>query len=321
MVNIMDRATNLCEISTLQEEFFALIVKQGKSINTIKNYRTDMECFNKFLNKIQHADLFGNEGLNIVLDYGGHLKKKYDSHNSRRRRIQTLRKFYDFLIEKGIVTENHIRKIPTSPKILDIPRPTPVNEVRELWNHLADRFKDSESKIEKLTAKRNQIIFLLIFTAGLKVSDISKLKESSILHDKEGELRVLVNPLKRDPYSIPLHPLFKDIYSEYQLLLEKVKKISDKTFDYILFNANPYKILAGSISARGIEIILEDFRKKLKINLTPKSLRQSCIFNWLNKNTEDSLVKEWLGVAPSYSLKLYRNHLLDNPFNDYFIGK
>ena len=52
---------------------------------------------------------------------------------------------------------------------------------------------------------------------------------------------------------------------------------------------------------------MEDYRRKLSIEITPKSLRQSAILNWLNRGHNDSTVKEWMGVAPSYSLKNYRD--------------
>jgi hypothetical protein len=54
-------------------------------------------------------------------------------------------------------------------------------------------------------------------------------------------------------------------------------------------------------------MIFEDYRNRLMITLTPKSLRQSCVFKWIHTGLDDSLLKEWLGLAPSYSLKPYRD--------------
>ena len=62
------------------------------------------------------------------------------------------------------------------------------------------------------------------------------------------------------------------------------QKFEDIEFNNFLFNANPYKILSGSLSARGIEIIFKEYSKKLKIEMTAKKLRQSCIFKWISKN-------------------------------------
>jgi hypothetical protein len=98
-----------------------------------------------------------------------------------------------------------------------------------------------------------------------------------------------------------------------------MKRDSNIKFDSVLFNANPYRILSGGLSSRGIEIIFEEFRKKLMINCTAKSLRQACIFKWLKQKHKDSQIKEWLGLAPSYNLKMYKEHLSNHAHDDGFL--
>ena len=61
---------------------------------------------------------------------------------------------------------------------------------------------------------------------------------------------------------------------------------------------------------------MEDYRKKLSIEITPKSLRQAAIINWLHLEVNDSTVKEWMGVAPSYSLKDYKKVKNDFVYSD-----
>ena len=87
-------------------------------------------------------------------------------------------------------------------------------------------------------------------------------------------------------------------------------------FNKLLFNANKHRILSGGLSARGIEITFEEFRKKTKIEITAKSLRQSCIYKWLNKKVPETTIKEWLGLAPSYSLRPYTSTKSDNFFEE-----
>jgi hypothetical protein len=52
--------------------------------------------------------------------------------------------------------------------------------------------------------------------------------------------------------------------------------------------------------------------------MTAKSLRQSCIFKWLNQNINHASIKEWLGVTPSYSLELYLEELKKDPSANVF---
>ncbi len=315
-LNTPSSTTN--SLLTLEAEFFTKLKTSGKSINTIKNYRTDIECFNKFLSEKQHSLDVNDFNFQKVSEYGEYLQNKYDSDNSRRRRVQALRIFFDFLVEKNIYSENPVRKLPSSPKFLDIPRPTTLPEVQKLWSHLCREVSTNVQLMPKLVALRNQMIFTLIYTGGLKVSDLSGLKFSHI--DVTGEKpRVLVTTTKRDPYTVELHPVFHTVFRNYSQMLIEGKKYCKLEFDELLFNANPFKILRGGLSPRGIELIFEDFRKRLSIVVTPKSLRQAAIFNWLGKGLNDGVIKEWLGVAPSYSLKLYKSHSKDHIYSEEFL--
>lgn len=300
-----------------QSDFFQHLQHKGRSVNTLKNYKTDLDCFNHYLIATQkHVNI---EGFSIpeIVEYGKFLETKYQSDNSRRRRIQALRLFFDYLVERAIFNSNPVRKVPTSPKFLDIPRPTHFSHVKTLWMHLLECEKKADSPLEKVKIKRNQLIFLLIYTGGLKVSDISDLQKDHFSFGKSP--RVMIIHPKRDPYTIALPDFFQGVYESYIHLLEKVKNAHGTEFNNIFFNANAHKILSGGISARGIELIFHSWRKKLVMEITPKSLRQSCIFTWLQKGLNATVIKESLGVSPSYSLKLYKDHLDNYAFSDDFL--
>jgi integrase/recombinase XerC len=304
-------------IIELQRDFYQHLQSKGRSRNTLKNYKTDLDCFNSYLLNKKVTTPFAKFSIPQIEEYGKYLDVKYTSDNSRRRRVQALRLFFDYLVTRGVFDHNPVRKIPTSPKFLDIPRPSNFTSVKTLWLYLLNEEKDQTNSLEKLKVKRNQLIFTLIYLGGLKVSDLSKLKRDHFSFAKK--CRVMIIHPKRDPYSIELPDFFRTIYESYINLLNKVCQASGLDFQDILFNANAHKILSGGLSARGIELIFDGWRKKLVIDMTPKSLRQSCIYTWLQKGLNDATIKEWMGVAPSYSLKPYKDHLMSHPFNDDFI--
>jgi site-specific recombinase XerD len=308
------------DILSLQKDFFNNLEKKGRSANTLKNYRTDLHCFNQYIEKQASKLSVAQLDIKSVQAYGQYLEARYNSDNSKRRRVQALRLFFDYLIETKIVDSNPVRSIPSSPKFLDIPRPTPLVDLKTLWQYLLEE-GHSTQKMNRLLAKRNQVIVLLIYSGALKVSDISQLKVDSItLPDSpEEDPRVLVSPPKRDSYTIPLCQAFVPVYQDYLSELRARQQEQDIEFDHILFNANPYRILAGGLSSRGLEIVFEEWRSKLMVTITPKSLRQACVFRWLHGHNSDGLIKEWMGVAPSYSLKLYKEHLNNHAYNDTFL--
>lgn len=294
-----------------QHEFLRNLEKAGKSFNTVKNYKADLQCFNTFLiDKQQHLKIKSFSSTQVQ-EYSQYLDKKYDSPNSVRRRVQALRLFFDFLMKEELFPDNPLKQMAVSPKVLDNPEPTPFPEVIKTYKLLKKRVKDTEN-LQELVNARNVVIFHLIYGAGLKVSDMAKLSFGGILKDKHN-YRVMVEHPKRDPYSIPLPLVFSRDFQFYKSKLQEHLKSSDLEIEELLFNANPYKILSGGLSPRGTELFFEDLRRELKTDMTAKSLRQSCIFKWLNQKVSHTTIKEWLGVTPSYSLELYLEELKKDP--------
>lgn len=299
-----------------QQEFLKLLERQGKSFNTVKNYKADLQCFNTFLiDKQEHLKIKSFSSTQVQ-EYSRYLDEKYPSPNSVRRRVQALRLFFDFLLGQELFPENPLKKMAVSPKVLDNPEPTPFPEVIKTYKLLKKRIKDTEG-LQQLVNARNVIIFHLIYGAGLKVSDMAKLSFGSILKDKN-DYRVMVEHPKRDPYSIPLPEIFNKDFVFYKNRLLEYQRNEELEMEELLFNANPYKILSGGLSPRGTELFFEELRREMKTETTAKSLRQSCIFKWLNMTVSHTTIKEWLGVTPSYSLELYLEELKKDPAGKVF---
>ncbi|MEX1100080.1 MAG: site-specific integrase, partial [Bacteriovoracaceae bacterium] len=116
-----------------QQRFLKELELKGKSFNTLKNYRTDLNIFNQFLAS-KNRPLFLKEiSAEQVKDYSRFLEQKYNSPNSIRRRIQALRIFFDWLMEKGLYGDNPIKKALVSPKVVDPPRPLPFKVAYALF--------------------------------------------------------------------------------------------------------------------------------------------------------------------------------------------
>lgn len=268
---------NKKKLDKWQDAFFKKIMAKGRSNNTIKNYRTDLACFNQYVTEHKKQTDIEKYSIPEIQEYGKYLEAKYKSDNSRRRRVQALRIFFDHLVEEGIFNANPVRKIPSSPKFLDIPRPASFSHIKSLWHTLLNDQRDAKSDLEKLKAKRNGIIFATVYLGGLKVSELSKIKVSSFSF--RDDIKAIITHEKRDPYTVTFPPIFGRLFYEYVELLEKVKKVQDVNFEHLLFNANAHKILSGGLSARGMELLFEEWRSRLMIQITPKTLRQACILH------------------------------------------
>ncbi len=302
------------EILNFEEKsrnFIEHLAGQQKSFNTLKNYRTDLNIFKGFLAEKGRSLELNEITTTELKEYNEYLNKKYTSPNSIRRRIQALRIFFDYLITEGIFDENPVKKVLVQPKVVDIPRPTAFAIVRKLKADLERKMQECKGH-EQLLACRNMLLFELIYGAGLKVSHIEKLKMKHISMGETG-YRVLVAPEKRDPFTVILDSNFAAVFDQYKNLLEQGKNAAGIDFNELLFNANPFKILSGGLSARGIEVIFKEFSHQLETSITAKNLRQACIFKWLNLSIPQSRIKEWMGVQPQYSLKPFLDLMQDKP--------
>jgi len=302
------KTINLVEYQNL---FLKNLEQSGKSFNTVKNYRTDLNIFNNFLIQ-KKSDLIVKEFTAAQMrEYSHYLEAKYNSPNSIRRRVQALRIFFDYLIAQSAYHENPVKKILVNPKVVDLPKPCSFHIIKNLMTNL-ETIQKNHTGHEKLLVIRNKVLIQLIYGGCLKVSDIERLKVQHLTTSK-GQVRILVAPEKREPFTVPMPVSFTGLHQEYLSILEERKNNNQVDFDDYLFNANPFKILKGGLSARGIEVIFKELTKSQKTIITAKNIRQAGIFKLLVSNVPDSRIKEWMGVQPQYSLKPYKDLLEKQP--------
>ncbi len=299
------RMLNLEDTIKHQTHFLTLARTKGRSDNSLKCYRLDFEVFNKFLmdqkqNKVDHFNSF------VIKEFEHFLEKKYSNINSIRRKLQTLRLFFDYLVEKEIYHENPIKKIASAPKSILPPAPTKYPEIFMIDNYLKATIDSSSSKLEHLIALRNRTVFILIYECCLNVASISGVESDDLFLGNNP--RIMIRPKKRDPYTITIPPQYNSFLTNY---LDHLKAYQNEKFQFkeLLFYANSHTVLKGSLSPRGIENVFKNIAKHLSVSLTPKSLRQSGILKWMLANTPEATMKEWLGVAPTYNFNIYKKYI------------
>jgi len=303
-------------IEKLIASFLKKMEVEGKTPATIKTYQVDLGTFKSFLEESRSPLMLDEIRFPHILEYSKYLQNRYHSDNSKRRRVQALRLFFDYLVTIGTYPENPVKKITASPKFVDIPRPAPFIDIRRLWTHLVTQ--KNETPIFKLTHKRNELLIYMIFTGVLSISELIKIQKTDLILNGTVP-KILIKKHKRDPYTIELPPFFRTILTDYLKLFDELSAAHQISGPHLFFNANAHKIVGTGISARGVEIVFKLLSQELKLEITPKNLRQAGIFNLLAKGISEVVIKEWLGVAPSYTLKPYRDLLHENLYSDQFL--
>lgn len=297
------------DLQLQQQSFLGHYRQEGKSENSLKCYRLDFTCFNEYL---EHASTHPIKNLHqfntrMVEEFEVFLGQKYKNINSIRRKLQTLRLFFDFLVQKGDFPDNPIRAIQSAPKVLYPPTLHPIEKIQQAQLHFINKINGAETSKEILQSYRNYVLFLLIYHSGLSVSQLANLKIKDLLNleDENAEIRILIQSKRRDPYTIPFPNEFRSTLQRYCKILHEEMNLDNFYFEQLFFNSNAYKLISGGISPRGVEDIFHKMCEATKLDITPKSLRQTCALKWIQEEHAPATIKEWMGVAPSYSMNLF----------------
>ena len=134
------------------------------SNNTVKAYESDLLSFQKFLNNKDISRVSSEDIQKYMHSFGDKTDK------TLARALTTLRMFYDFLIRRNIIKESPMDGI-ASPKIGKyLPDVLSIDEV--------DRLLDIKPKNN--FEFRNKCILELLYSTGLRISELVSLKFENI---------------------------------------------------------------------------------------------------------------------------------------------
>ena len=204
---------------------------KGLSTNTTSSYRRDLEQFSNFL-KEQHLSIEDKKTIQKLKLFLGSKRLKAISIN---RKLSAIRGFIKFLtkkcVVKGINTEN-IKNIKITKKLPRTISHTKTGELIEKYLH--------ENNI---TTKRNLLIFIFLYTTGLRITELINLKIGNIYWN-EGFLKIRGKGSKERV--VPIAEKLIDILKKY-IENERVFFIKDKTNDYLFISSRGTKFTRQAI--------------------------------------------------------------------------
>ena len=265
---------------------------------TILNYKKDLEQFKDFLNGKSIEDI----DYTLIRKYLSYLyDKKYEAKTICRH-ISSLRAFYKYLISNNLVKENPLELI-SNPKV-EKKLPTYLNY---------EQMEQILSIPDKNTALglRNSLILELLYSTGIRVSEITDIKISDI--DLYGNKIKIIGKGNKERYVL---------YGEVcKSLLEDYINISRKELDkenneYLILNKNGKKI-----TTRGIEKIIEKIIKEssLKFKISPHTIRHTFATHLLDGGSDLKIVQELLGHENLSTTAIY-THLSNERLKKVFLN-
>ena len=270
-----------------------LLIEKNYADNTITSYLKDIKDFEDFIKREELADGL----LDVTRErLGRHYLAFLDGQNymkkSIARKISSLRTFYDFLIQNKHIDINIFTTLET-PKIpRKLPKIINDDEIEMLFKSI-DRFKP--------LGFRNYLLLDLLFSCGLRASEITEMSIKDIQLDRE---QILIHGKGSKDRYVPLHDhIIEDIkhYLTYirPILLSKGPNSSIMEV-FINYKGTP-------LSARGLQLILKQiiFKSGETFKIHPHMLRHAFATTLLNHGADLRVVQELLGHEHLKSTQIY----------------
>ncbi len=268
------------------------------SKNTIFSYKRDLDDFKEFLIKINKDLLSLNK--KDVFNYLIFLSKKKLKPSSLRRKISALRSFYKFLIREELIENDPTSDLSLPKKEKILPDVISIEEIERLINIIKD---------EDFKGKRDKAIIELLYSSGLRVSEVTNLKVNDI-DLKNGYLKCFGKGSKER--IVPFGNLAKNYIQNYLNEREKLKLNSD----FLFLTKKGEKILRQQINN-----ILNYYTKKAKIKrkIHPHMLRHSFATHLLERGADLRSVQELLGHVDISTTQIY-THLTKEHLREVYIN-
>lgn len=252
-----------------------LEIEKKYSPLTIKNYEKDLELFHNFIKEESNVD------VKVVRKFLSFLYEKKYSKKTISRMISALRGYFKYLHKNDSINENPMLLISNPKKETKLPNFLYYDQLTDFINYV----QTSEFK------KRDYLIVELLYSTGIRVSELVNLKISDI-DLSNNMIRVLGKGNKERIV------IFGDVAKEAILdYLNKERKVGS---DYLILNNNNQQI-----TTRGIEYLFNKYNKTSKTKITPHTLRHTFATHMLNEGADLKSVQELLGHENLSTTQVY----------------
>ena len=163
-------------LKNLEHFVQVLKIEKNHSSNTIDSYLSDIKSFEKYLvkRKILFKQII-NE-TEIIQKYFKYLNRSKISPTSIKRKYSSLSSYFSYLIDRKIIKKNPLNGIYTPKLSKKLPTVLSIEEIKRI-------FKQSENTDNELLGIRDRCIIELLYSCGLRVSELCELKINNIQFD------------------------------------------------------------------------------------------------------------------------------------------
>jgi integrase/recombinase XerC len=274
------------------------------SPHTVLAYRSDLEQFISFLNNPQNQQPAPDPVIthpsqvthHLIRNWMVEMMGKELTARSVNRKIATLRKYFKFLLQEGIIDVNPASKIntPKAPKNL----PVVVEDAK-----LTQMLDDKDIFTSDFKGLRDKLVIETLFGTGIRLSELLGLKETDI-NAYEGTIKVLGKRNKQR--IIPINNELKKLLADY-MELKKNQNFHNNSLTLVVTDkgADAYPKLIYTIVQKYLSYISTQNKK------SPHVLRHTFATTLLNRGADLNAIKELLGHANLSATQIYTHNSVE----------
>jgi integrase/recombinase XerD len=326
--HLLDENRNLSLANSSEQDFLELfflekLFPQDKklSLHTVKAYRSDAKTLLTFLT--EHSLSFRDIGFPEVKAYNKFIKEKYAA-KSAIRKLEFFRRLLNFGYETQFYKAHLSTWIskPVSKKghyIIEETRHEEAQtriQVRELNQKDAEFLISFFPKIVKTKInheqleKRNLLIGYLLYTTGLRASELLGLNWGSFRYNRKGYLYADVIGKGKKPRSIPIREETKQILLNYRTTIGESVEINMEDTSplfFALYNKRETLLNKKRLSYPALYKIVKEavYLAGKNLKVTPHWFRHTFVTLLLENDVPLAVVKDWAGHSDISTTNIY----------------
>ncbi len=272
----------------LEEYMNYLAVEKGLAKNTLDSYRRDLQKFIAFLHNQKLTDP-GQVKSSEITRFIGDLKSGQSATSTISRMLASIRSFFNYLLEEGIVKTNPALEL-ESPRIeKKLPRVLTTDEI----NSLLDQPKTSECK-----GLRDKAMLELLYASGMRVSELIDLNLSDF-DPRVGYLRCKGKGQKER--IVPIGSVAIGYVNDY--MNSAREKLCKNNGEAALF-VNHH---GSRMTRQGFWKLLKKYAHNsgIETEITPHTIRHSFATHLLENGADLRSVQEMLGHSDISTTQIY----------------
>ncbi len=260
---------------------------------TILNYENDIV---EYLGFIQRENLdFKTVEYSDLRFFLMYLKdEKKDDNTSINRKLSSLRGFYKYLANEGIVKSNVFSLVNGPKKSKKLPHYFEYNELEELF-----KVPDILTPI----GQRDALLLEMLYATGVRVGELVHIKVKDI---DLGRRSILILGKGNKERFVTYGEYCEEALKRY--LQDGYIFLNHKNLDYLFLNQH-----GDALSERGVRYILDQLIQKTSIhkNISPHMIRHSFATHLLNEGCDLLTVQKLLGHESIKATQIYTHVTTD----------